>query len=345
MMKAGILGFTGYTGLVLFRLLVDHPDVTGIIPISSSRAGESILDVDKGLAPASLDKVVTDGGKLVTPEEGRDLKPDVVFAALPHVESAKMCARFADSCVVIDLSADFRFRDARVFERVYGAHHPEPGLLARSIYGLTEWNREGIATSDIIANPGCYPTATLLPLLPLLAEKLGGGRAVVNAISGISGAGRKVQAQYLFCERTENAGAYSPGTTHRHMPEIEAGMKEADGSASLLFTPHLAPVKRGMTVTTVLPLARKTSEAEIGAIFANRYGESPFVRIVPGIPQSRDVWGSNRCDIGFRLEDGAVMLFSAIDNLIKGASGQAVQNMNVRFGFDEKAGLRLNGEF
>jgi N-acetyl-gamma-glutamyl-phosphate reductase len=344
-MKAAILGITGYTGLVLFRLLSDHPDITDIIPISSSQSGESMLDIDRGIAPASLDKVKSTNGKLISPDEGCGLEADVVFAALPHVESSKMCAKFMGSAVVIDLSADFRFSDPLLFERVYGAHHPEPELAKQSVYGLVEWHRDKIAKSDLIANPGCYPTATLLPVLPFLREGLGKGRAIVNAISGISGAGKKLQAMYLYCDRTENAGAYSPGTTHRHQPEIEQEMKAIDAASSLLFTPHLAPVKRGMTVTTVLPLARETDDFEIEKIFRKYYENCPFVRIVKGIPQSRDVWGSNRCDIGFHLEDGALMLFSAIDNLIKGASGQAVQNMNVRFGLDERAGLRVNGEF
>ncbi len=344
-MKAAIIGITGYTGLVLFRLLADHPDVTDIIPISSSQSGESLLDIDRGLSPACLAKVKTTGGRLVSPDEGCGMEADVAFAALPHVESAKMCARFLDAGVVIDLSADFRFDDPADFEKVYGAAHPEPELVKQSVYGLVEWNRDEVKKSDLIANPGCYPTATLLPILPLLKEGIAKGRAIVNAISGISGAGKKLQPMYLYSDRTENMGAYGPGTAHRHQPEIEKEMKKADAFSSLLFTPHLAPVKRGMAVSTVIPLSRNTSVDEVDGIYRKYYGESPFVRIVKGIPQTRDVWGSNRCDIGFRLEEGVIMLFSAIDNLIKGASGQAVQNMNVRFGLDETAGLRLNGEF
>jgi N-acetyl-gamma-glutamyl-phosphate reductase len=214
-MKAAIIGITGYTGLVLFRLLADHPDITDIIPVSSSQAGESLLDIDKGLAPSCLGKVKSTNGKLVSPDEGCGLEVDVVFAALPHVESAKMCARFLDASVVIDLSADFRFDDPLEFERVYGATHPEPELVKQSVYGLVEWHRKEIANSDLIANPGCYPTATLLPMLPLLAEGIVKGRAIVNAISGISGAGKKLQPMYLYSDRTENAGAYSPGTVHR----------------------------------------------------------------------------------------------------------------------------------
>jgi N-acetyl-gamma-glutamyl-phosphate reductase len=317
-MKVGIIGYTGYTGLVLFRLLAEHPDVTDIIPISSSQAGESVLSIDRGIAPACLEKLKSTGGKLISPEEGCGLDADVVFAALPHVESSKVCARFMGSAVVIDLSADFRFSDPLDFEKVYKARHPVPDLVKQSVYGLTEWHREKIKKSDLIANPGCYPTATLLPLLPLLAEKIGSGRAIVNAISGISGAGKKLQQQYLYCERTENAGAYSPGTTHRHQPEIEKEMRAVDKASSLLFTPHLAPVKRGMTVSTVIQLARETNEFEIEEIYGKYYGSCPFVRIVKGIPQSRDVWGANRCDIGFHIEEG---------------------------GLDEKAGLRLNGEF
>jgi N-acetyl-gamma-glutamyl-phosphate reductase len=259
------------------------------------------------------------------------------------VESARMCARYAGKAVIIDLSADFRFRDTGVFEKTYKAVHPEPGLAKQAVYGLTEWHREKIKKSDLIGNPGCYPTATLLPILPLLKEGVIGGRIIVNAISGISGAGKKIQLNYLFCERTENAGAYSPGTTHRHLPEIEQEVQSLDPAASVLFTPHLAPMKRGMTVSTVASLSKELSAADVTDIYTKYYGSSPFIRLVTTIPQSGDVWGSNRCDIGFHQEKGVLMLFSAIDNLVKGASGAAVQNMNVRFGLDEKLGLPLNG--
>jgi N-acetyl-gamma-glutamyl-phosphate reductase len=273
---------------------------------------------------------------------------DVVFSCLPHLKSAEMCAPFFGKTVVVDLSADFRLRDPSVFLKAYGAPMPKPELLGRSVYGLSEWYRDPIRNADIIANPGCYPTATLLPLLPLAREGLIKGTVIVNAISGISGAGKKEKADLLYCERAENANAYNPGTSHRHAPEISQELQAAGGPLALLFTPHMAPIRRGMAVTTVAELSRDplaSGAGSIEAIYRKYYEGRPFVSLGGGrIPQTREVWGSNRCDIGWRVEAGRVMLFSAIDNLVKGASGQAVQNMNIRFGVDESAGLRSGGE-
>jgi N-acetyl-gamma-glutamyl-phosphate reductase len=335
-MRVAVLGATGYTGLVLLRLLADHPDVEDIVPVSTSQPGAPVSEVDHGLSPAIAAKLASTGGKLATMDEARRLaeKPgiDVVFSALPHLKSAEACAPFLGASVVIDLSADFRFADAAAFATVYGHAHPRPDLLPRAVYGLAEWHTDRIRRADIIANPGCYPTATLLPLLPLARAGLVDGTVVVNAISGISGAGKKERFDLLFCERTENAGAYNPGRVHRHAPEIEGELQAARASLSLLFTPHLAPIKRGMC-------------GSVGALLAAAYEGRPFVRLTGSrVPQTRDTWGSNRCDIGWHREGDSLLLFSAIDNLVKGASGQAVQNMNLRFGLDEAAGLPLNGQ-
>jgi len=351
-MRAAVLGATGYTGLILLRILCDHPEVRGILPVSSSRPGEPVRDADPGL-PTELEEKMTDskGAFLSLADAAQAAEKgaiDVLFSALPHRTSAETCGAFAGRCVIIDLSADFRFRAPEEFMRVYGAAHPRPELLGSAVYGLAEWRGDAIRTSDIIGNPGCYPTATLLPLLPLAREGLLRGVAVVNAISGISGAGRKERTDLLYCERTENACAYSPGTSHRHAPEIEKELKAEDPSLSVLFTPHLAPLKRGMEVTTVVELTRKVPESGPGSvesIYRACYDGRPFIRLTGArIPETRQVWGSNRCDIGWRLEGSRLMLFSVIDNLVKGASGQAVQNMNIRFGLDERAGLRTGGE-
>ena len=351
-MKAAVLGATGYTGLVLLRLLGQHPDVSAILAVSSSQPGEPVRTVDPGLSPAVEQKMAGSGGKLlpiadaVKAAEARDL--DVVFSALPHLKSAEVCSPFYGRSVVIDLSADFRFRDAEAFRKAYGSLPPRPDLLSRAVFGLAEWYGDAIRTADIIANPGCYPTCTLLPLLPLAREGLLTGTIIVNAISGISGAGKKERTDLLYCERTENACAYNPGTAHRHAPEIEKELVAAGGALSLLFAPHLAPLKRGMCATTVAELARTPDEAGPGSIrgiYEKYYGGRPFIGLAGSrIPQTREVWGSNRCDIGWRLEGGRVMLFSTIDNLVKGASGQAVQNMNIRFGLEEAAGLSAGGE-
>jgi N-acetyl-gamma-glutamyl-phosphate reductase len=351
-MKAAILGVTGYTGQVLLRLLRNHPDVTDILAVSSSQPGVPVRSIDPGL-PADIEqKMASSGGRLapmadaVKAVEGKNL--DVVFSALPHLKSAELCAPLFGKTVIVDLSADFRLRDPAVFLKAYGVAMPRQDLLSRSVYGLAEWNADAIRKADIIANPGCYPTATLLPLLPLAREGLLKGTAIVNAISGISGAGRKEKVDLLYCERSENANAYSPGSAHRHAPEIAQELTAADGKLSLLFTPHMAPLRRGMAVTTVVELAREPAAAgpkSIEGIYQGCYGKCPFIGLTAGrIPQTRELWGSNRCDIGWKIEGRHLMLFSAIDNLVKGASGQAVQNMNLRFGLGETAGLPLGGE-
>ena len=344
-MKVAVLGTSGYTGLVLLRLLSRHKGVSDIVPVSSSNPGKDIRVVDPGLWRGIVGRMITTGGKLISIEEAYDTTPDVVFAALPQLQSATLMLPFAEKSVLIDLSADLRIKKSARFQRAYGSPPPQRDLLKCSVYGLCEWYREEIRKTDVIANPGCYPTATLLPLLPLVEEGVVGGSIVVNALSGMSGAGKKAQPNYLFCERSENAGAYLPGKKHRHEPEIEEQLLELNSSISLLFTPHLAPMRRGIAATTVAELLKSISDNEIAAIFERFYGKSPFIQINrERIPQTGDVWGSNRCDIGWHQEGDKLILFSVIDNLVKGASGQAVQNMNIRFGFDESTGLELNGE-
>jgi N-acetyl-gamma-glutamyl-phosphate reductase len=349
-MKAAVLGATGYTGMILLRILAEHPEVRKVLAVSSSQAGTRVRSFDPGLPPGIEEKIP---GGILTPvadaiKAAQDGRIDVVFSGLPHLKSAEICAPLFGKSVVIDLSADFRLRDPAVFLAAYGSPLPRPDLLPRSVYGLAEWHTDAIRTADIIANPGCYPTATLLPLLPLARKGLLKGTAIVNAISGISGAGRKEKIDLLYVERSENANAYNPGTSHRHAPEIAQELASADPSLSLLFTPHLAPVRRGMAVTTVVELAREPADSgpeSVEAILAESYSGRPFVCLTGSrIPETRDVWGSNRCDIGWKREGRHLMLFSVIDNLVKGASGQAVQNMNLRFGLPETTGLRLGGE-
>lgn len=349
-MKAAVLGTSGYTGLLLVRLLADHPEVREILPVSSSRAGEPMQEVDPGLGDVIQEKLSVSEGRLLTLAEAGRRKPDVVFAALPHLESARLCAPFFESAVVIDLSADFRLRDGGVFKKAYGEPPPREDLLPRAVYGLSEWNREKIKRADLIANPGCYPTASLLPLLPLLKEGLISDGVVINAVSGISGAGRKTTVANLFCERSENISAYSPGKSHRHAWEIEAELKAVSADSSIIFNPHLAPLKRGIAVTTVAGLSSPSGSGGIGvkdiaAVYRDYYGQCPFIVLRENaIPQTRDVRGTNRCDLGWQVEGDKILLFSVIDNLVKGASGQAVQNMNLRFGFEETLGLRVHGE-
>ena len=341
-MKTAVLGATGYTGALLIRMLVSHSAVEAIIPVSSSRPGELLGIVDPGFAAKTAGKMEMTGERLVSLDQAAAMKPDVVFAALPHLKSAALCEPFFGKSVVIDLSADFRLKDVPLFEKVYGGPPPREDLLRQSVYGLCEWYRDRIPGYDIIANPGCYPTASLLPLFPLVSKNLLGGLIVVNALSGISGAGKKLHENYLYSERTENSGAYLPGSSHRHWAEIQAELQALDGGTRISFTPHLIPMKRGIEVTTAAQLKKDLSHSDVAAIFQEVYAESPFIRMPSErIPQTADVWGSNRCDIAWRIEQDHVLLFSVIDNLIKGASGQAVQNMNIRFGLEETEGLQI----
>jgi N-acetyl-gamma-glutamyl-phosphate reductase len=344
-MKAAILGTTGYTGMILLRILSRHPEITEIIPASSSQAGTSLAEFDPGLSRVIQEKTREARDRLVSVEDALKAKPDVVFAALPHLTSAEVCGPFFGTSVVIDLSADFRFKDPVVFEKAYGERPCRPDLIEKAVYGLAEWNTEAIRKADLIANPGCYPTATLLPLLPLAKAGLISGIAVTNALSGISGAGRSAKINNLFCERSENTNAYSPGKLHRHASEIQQILNLVPGGLDILFTPHLVPLKQGMAVTTVAETTRSLSDKEITAAYRECYEDCPFIELRGRtIPETRDVRNSNRCDIGWHREDSRLILFSVIDNLIKGASGQAVQNMNLRFGFGETAGLSVHGE-
>jgi N-acetyl-gamma-glutamyl-phosphate reductase len=246
--------------------------------------------------------------------------------------------------VVIDLSADFRLTDPRQFEIAYGQPPTRPDLLANAVYGLPEWHRERLQSADLIASPGCFPTTVLLPLLPVLQAGLISQPIVACAVSGLSGAGRKADAAWTFCDRSETATAYSPGISHRHVPEMVQEMDAVRSGAALWFTPHTVPMKRGIISTISAPATSGVTELSVQEVLLDAYSSEPFVRLLPDrLPTTGAVWGSNRCDIGWKVEGGAVMLFSAIDNLVKGASGQAVQAMNVRMGFPETSGLPLHG--
>lgn len=350
-MKAVILGATGYTGMILMKLLAEHPRVDTIIPVSSSKTGDSIFSTDPRLGRASKlsssirRKTEPTDSLMVSVEIAKGLHPDVVFSALPHLASAEICSAFAGDSVIVDLSADFRLKDAAVFTRAYGTAPARPDLGKNAVYGLCEIYRKEIEKTDIIANPGCYPTASILPLYPLARKGLLKGNIIINALSGISGAGRKEAMHLLFCERTENTCAYAPGKSHRHCAEIEQEVLPFMGGGDLFFTPHLVPLKRGMEVTTAVSVKPGTGENTIRDCLEEYYRETSFVEVRgERIPETRDVWGTNRCDIGWHLSGNTLFLFSVIDNLVKGASGQAVQNMNIRFGFEETDGLTIHGE-
>lgn len=342
-MKAAVLGATGYTGMVLIRFLANHPQIESILPVSRSQAGNKLTPHDSGLNENMLSKFEDIGQSYISIDTCAALKPDVVFAALPHLASASMCGPFFGSSVVIDLSADLRIKDSALFKKAYGELPPNPEILEQATYGLAEWYSDEIKRADVIANPGCYPTATLLPLLPLLNKGIIEGAINVNALSGVSGAGKKAKTNLLFVERSENMGAYSPGTTHRHLIEIQKECDYTESAHKVLFTPHLVPLRRGMSITTSCKLKKGKGPEDINAAFNTVYSDKPFVLVRPDrLPQTADVWGTNRCDISYHLEDDHVLLFSCIDNLVKGASGQALQNMNIRFGLNETDGLAVH---
>lgn len=341
--------------MMLLRILAVHPEAEAIIPVSRSAAGRSVESADPGLAAALGAKLSATDGVFVTAEQATAIGADVVLAALPHGASAVALEPFLGSVPVIDLSADFRLRSADLYEQTYG-EHPLPHLLPDAVYGLPERYRDAIGNADVIASPGCYPTAILLALLPFVENGLLAGPILANALSGISGAGRKESVNLLFAERSENAGAYNPGTGHRHVAEMQQEINAAakgvaaasvgSGAPELLFIPHLVPMKRGIAASIHAKLTRTISEEQARLLIAERYADEPFTRLsARPIPQTIDVRGSNRCDLGVHLEGEHLYLFSAIDNLVKGAAGQAVQAMNIRFGLDERAGLRLAGEF
>lgn len=344
-MHAVILGATGYTGQILLRLLTGHTGVERVTAVSRSAAGEDILATDPGLDPRLSEKTDHTGGCFVSLEEAAGMDADVVFAALPHLASAKSCSPFFGRAVVIDLSADFRITDPGVFQAAYGEPLPRPDLLPRAVYGLAELNRRNIATADIIANPGCFPTCILLPLLPVLQRLKPRGSITANALTGISGAGKKAVERNLFVSRTENACAYNPGRKHRHASEIAQEVSRVSPETEVFFFPHLVPMKRGMAATIHMEVEDQLTDDIIRTALQEAYEGAPFVRLRDtGIPETVEVWGSNRCDIGFSTDGRHLMLFSVIDNLVKGASGQAVQNMNIRFGLEETAGLPVAAE-
>lgn len=344
-MKAAVIGASGYTGQILLRLLENHPKIKSVIPVSSTKAGTSVTDTDAAIGKPMKKTAETDF-RYVSVQTAAEMKPEVIFAALPHLKSAEVCAPFFDNSVVIDLSADFRIKDRNIFKEAYGQEPPRPDLLDQAVFGLVEIYKKEIRKASLIANPGCYPTCTTLPLYPVLKKFKHTGAIVVNALSGISGAGKNLKENLMYCQRDENCGAYNPGKLHRHTQEIEQELNKARPGTDIFFTPHLVPLKRGMAVTSFVSFKKEITDEMIESALRRFYKNSPFINIVGSgrIPETADVLGSNRCDIGWRIFGKQVIFMSVIDNLMKGASGQAIQNMNVRFGFKETAGLNVFGE-
>jgi len=335
--RTGILGASGYTGAELVRLLVRHPSFEIALMTADRHAGKDIGEVFPhlgGLGLPSLTRI----------EEADWSGLDAVFCGLPHGTTQEVIAGLPESLKVVDLSADFRLGDVDVYAEWYGHEHRAPALQAAAAYGLTEIHRERIRPARLVANPGCYPTSAMLPLVPLLADGLiDADDIIIDAKSGVTGAGRAPREGMLFAE--VSAGVHAYGIAHhRHMPEIEQELSAAAGRPIIVnFTPHLVPMNRGILSTIYVRLADGATADDLRGTLDGRYADEPFVRVLAAgsAPATRHVTGSNHCLIGVFADRvaGRAILVSVIDNLVKGASGQAVQNMNLMFGLDETTAL------
>ncbi len=339
--KTGIVGGTGYTGVELLRILANHPEVDLQVITSRSEAGLHVSDLYSNLR-GFMDIQFTE------PDVKALKNCDLVFFATPNGVAMKMVPELIEAGVkVIDLAADFRIKDIAVWEQWYGMTHACPNYVAQAVYGLPEINREAIKQARLIANPGCYPTAVQLGFLPLLENQLiNTDFLVADCKSGVSGAGRGANVGTLLCEASESFKAYAV-SGHRHLPEIKQGLElEHKSAVDLTFVPHLTPMIRGIETTLYAKVKTDTASIEeIQNLFEQRYQDEPFVDVLPSgsHPETRMVKGSNLCRIAVHQPQGndTIVVLSVIDNLVKGAAGQAVQNMNLAFDLDEQAGLGI----
>lgn len=341
MIKAGIIGSTGYAGQELVRLLMQHPDVEIVWYGSRNYIDQQYADVFQNMFQIVDAKCMDDNMNALADAA------DVIFTATPQ----GLCASLVNEDVlnkvkIIDLSADFRIKDVEVYEKWYGIKHKSPFYIKEAVYGLCEINREDIKGARLIANPGCYTTCSILTAYPLAKEGLiDMSTLIIDAKSGTSGAGRGAKLPNLYCEVNENIKAYGVAT-HRHTPEIEEQLGYAAGEKVVLnFTPHLVPMNRGILATEYAKLTKKVTYEEVKAIYDKYYADEKFVRVLEKdqCPETKWVEGSNYVDIGFKIDErtGRIIMMGAIDNLVKGAAGQAVQNMNLLFGLPESEGLEL----
>lgn len=336
MIQAAIIGASGYSGAELLRILSRRDDVR----VSKVTAGSSIGKRADELYPAFSGSVDLSFEPFTV--EGFD-DIDVVFLALPSGEAMNLVPQLMNTVGhIIDLSGDFRLPDAGSYEQFYRRTHAAPDLLGRAVYGLPELYRDQIAQAKLIANPGCYPTSAILALLPALKHHcILPDSIVINSMSGVSGAGRTASLEVSFTEVNENVRAYRIGT-HQHIPEIQSVLETATGGSIMFsFVPHLIPVNRGVYSTITTTLQTQLTEAEVFEVYHTFYQEAPFVRIKKEIPQIKQVVQTNYCDISFTINrrTNQLILISVIDNLVKGAAGQAVQNMNIMFGLPQEKGL------
>ncbi len=341
MIKVGIIGATGYAGGELVRILMGHKDAKIVWYGSRSYIDQKYADVYRNMFQ------IVDATCMDDNIEALADQVDVIFTATPQGFLASVInENILSKTKIIDLSADFRIKDVTVYEKWYGIEHKSPQFIEEAVYGLCEVNREKVKGARLIANPGCYTTCSILTAYPLAKEGvIDMSTLIVDAKSGTSGAGRGAKVPNLFCEVNENMKAYGVAT-HRHTPEIEEQLGYASGeNVTISFTPHLVPMNRGILATEYATLKKEVTGEEIKAIYDKYYAEEPFVRVLgEGVcPETKWVEGSNYVDIGFKLDPrtNRIVMMGAIDNLVKGAAGQAVQNMNLLFGLPENEGLEL----
>jgi N-acetyl-gamma-glutamyl-phosphate reductase len=344
MINVAIIGASGYTGEELLRILINHPETNIIAVTSETYAGKQVGDIYPNLIDQEIPAYVS------LLKAAAIENANVVFVALPHGEAmAAVPGLLAKGLKVIDLSGDFRLASAADYETWYKKPHTAPKLLDTAVYGVPELFAGNIAGADLISNPGCYPTSVLLGAAPLLASGLAYPQdIIVDSLSGVSGAGRSATAETHFCSADENASSYKVGGVHQHIPEMELYLGEIAGEdVKLSFTPHLAPFSRGIYSTIYADLKDDVNAEFLHSEYVKFYADSYFVKVLPlsKYPNLKAVAGSNFCHIGVAVDErcGRAIIVSAIDNLVKGASGQAVQNMNLVFGLPEETGLRQVG--
>lgn len=333
--KIAIFGGSGYGGSELLRILLFHPNAEIVLVTANESAGKLVGEVHKNLFG------LTDLRFETAPDDLSTLDADLAFFALPHGQAISLAPKLPKNIKIIDLSGDFRIDDAEIFQKYYKLEKSD--IQSEFVYGLTETNREKVKTADKIANPGCFATATLLALSPLVAKNLISGKVIVDAKTGSSGSGVKPAPNTHHPQRMNSFYAYKP-FTHQHVPEIEQCLRSVGSfETDLVFMTHSLPVSRGIFASCYAELNEEISVAELKAIYQDFYQDSFFVRLTDGSPDINWVKNTNFCDIAVNVQGKQVVVFSAIDNLVKGAAGQAVQNMNLMFGLDEKTGLILVG--
>ncbi len=335
MTRVSILGSRGYTALELLKILADHPEVQVVAATTRQEGNPPLTDIH----PCLTGRFDLDCQNLTAEEVGR--VSDLAFCCLPHTASMEAVPQLLEAgCRVVDLSADYRLNDPGVYEQWYQHVHTDPTRLETAVYGLPELYRERIRTADLVANPGCYTSASILALAPLLAEKLIDPQGIIiDAKSGVSGAGRTPKLGNLFSECNESVTAYGIGT-HRHTPEIEQVLADVGGlDVRVAFNPHLMPMDRGILCSIYPRLVEKRSQKDLLQLYRTFYSAAPFMRVLDRIPRTRDVSGTNFCDVTVCFNRDQLVVFSALDNLIRGASGVAVQNMNLMLGLDERTGM------